>query len=279
MNHAKLTFIGGGNMAASLIGGMVHKGYAPELITVCDPVPEARARLSETYGVNTSADNRAAVGQADVVVLAVKPQVVNAVAGGLHGALGHDTLVISIVAGIPVSLLNKLMLGEGHALPVVRCMPNTPALLQAGATGLYATESVSAQQRQLADDILSAVGITAWVDSELKIDAVTAVSGSGPAYFFLAMEAMISAGSKLGLAPEVARDLTLQTALGAARMAQESEVDVAELRRRVTSPGGTTEAALNVFQAQGLMQVFENAMTEAFERAQAMGNEAIENQE
>ncbi|MEH6544082.1 MAG: pyrroline-5-carboxylate reductase [Porticoccaceae bacterium] len=279
MNHAKLVFIGGGNMAASLIGGLVHKGYAAERITACDPIPETRTRLSEQYGINTSADNRAAVGEAEVVVLAVKPQLINEVAGGLKGALNHRPLVISIVAGIPVAVLNGLMVSELTELPIVRCMPNTPALLQLGATGLYATKSVNAQQRQLAEEILAAVGITAWLDSERGIDAVTALSGSGPAYFFLVMEAMMAAGEKFGLAPEVARDLTLQTALGAAQMALESDVDVAELRRRVTSPGGTTEAALNNFQAQGLADIFENAMTAAFERAQAMGIEAAEAQE
>lgn len=275
-NHANLVFIGGGNMAASLIGGLVNKGYAPERITACDPVPETRTRLSEQYGINTSADNRAAVGEAEVVLLAIKPQLINEVAGGLKGALNHRPLVISIVAGIPVAVLNDLMVSEQTELPIVRCMPNTPALLQLGATGLYATESVNAQQRQLAEEILAAVGITAWLDSERGIDAVTALSGSGPAYFFLVMESMMEAGEKLGLTPGVARDLTLQTALGAARMALESDVDVAELRRRVTSPGGTTEAALNVFQAQGLTDIFENAMTVAFERAQAMGIEAAE---
>lgn len=271
-------------MAASLIGGLVHKGYAPECITACDPVEDTRKRLAADYGIDTSADNRAAVSKADVVILAVKPQVISAVASGLSAGLAHRPLVVSIVAGIPVAVLNHLMAGAGGdpalaELPIVRCMPNTPALLQAGATGLYATESVSAQQRQLAEDILAAVGATAWVDSELKIDVVTAVSGSGPAYFFLVMEAMITAGEKLGLEPEVAREMTLQTALGAARMALESDVDVAELRRRVTSPGGTTEAALSAFQAEGLEQIFEHAVTAAFERAQAMGREAFEKQE
>lgn len=280
-NHPKLAFIGGGNMAASLIGGLVAKGHEPECIVACDPIEETRRRLAADYGVNTSADNCGAASGADVVILAVKPQLINEVAGELDTALNHRPLVISIVAGIPVAVLNSLMVGtqasrKDEELPIVRCMPNTPALLQAGATGLYATGSVSAQQRQLAEDILAAVGVTAWVDSELQIDGVTAISGSGPAYFFLVMEAMIAAGEKLGLESGVARDITLQTAYGAARMALENEVDVAELRRRVTSPGGTTEAALAAFEAEGLVQIFEHAATAAFERAQAMGREAAE---
>ena len=278
MNHTKLVFIGGGNMAASLIGGLVGKGWDPEQITVCDPAAEARSKLAEQYGVKVSGDNQSSVSLADVIILAIKPQVVTEVLTGIATGLEHRPLIISIAAGIPVALLNHLMAGQAPELPIVRCMPNTPALLQEGATGLYATESVSSNQRQLAEDILAAVGTTAWVDEEILIDAVTAVSGSGPAYFFLAMEAMIKAGNKLGLAPKVARELTLQTALGAARMALESDVDVAELRRRVTSPGGTTEAALKAFEQQGLLHLFETAMTAAYERSREMGSEASKNQ-
>jgi len=265
-------------MAASLIGGLVGKGWDPEKITACDPAAEARSRLAERYGVKVSGDNQSSVSLADVIILAIKPQVVTEVLTGIATGLEHRPLIISIAAGIPVALLNHLMAGQAPELPIVRCMPNTPALLQEGATGLYATESVSSNQRQLAEDILAAVGTTAWVDEELLIDAVTAVSGSGPAYFFLAMEAMIKAGNKLGLAPKVARELTLQTALGAARMALESDVDVAELRRRVTSPGGTTEAALKAFEQQGLLHLFETAMTAAYERSREMGSEASKNQ-
>lgn len=279
-SRVKLVFIGGGNMAASLIGGLVAKGHAPENIVACDPVEDARKRLESEYGIQTSSDNFPAVKDADVVVLAVKPQVIGQVAKGFAGALKHRPLIISIVAGIPVSVLNGLLVGsatgdnETRAFPLVRCMPNTPALLQAGATGLFATTAVSEAQKKRAEVILAAVGTTAWVSKEEQIDAVTAVSGSGPAYFFLVMEAMMAAGEKLGLPIEVARDLTLQTAMGASRMALESDVDIAELRRRVTSPGGTTEAALAALESQGLEGVFENALRAAFDRAREMGEEA-----
>ena len=268
MQHSKLVFIGGGNMAASLIGGLIAQGYPAACITACDPVAEARARLATQFGVAATDDNRGAVAAAQVVVLAVKPQVMAAVVEQLAPAVGHGALVISIAAGVPVAALAG-RLGAGVA--IVRCMPNTPALVRTGATGLYAGAGVSAAQRRIATDILGAVGTTVWVSSEREIDAVTAVSGSGPAYFFLVMEAMIAAGVTLGLTPAVAGQLTLQTALGAARMALDSEVDLAELRRRVTSPGGTTAAALAVLDAGGLTALFVRALAAADARGREMG--------
>ena len=268
MQHSKLVFIGGGNMAASLIGGLIAQGYPATSITACDPVAEARTRLATQFGVATTDDNRTAVVAAGVVVLAVKPQVMAAVVEELAPALGHGALVISIAAGVPVAALAGLL---GAGVAIVRCMPNTPALVGAGVTGLYAGADVSAVQRRMAADILGAVGTTVWVASEREIDAVTAVSGSGPAYFFLVMEAMMAAGITLGLTPAVAGQLTLQTALGAARMALDSDVDVAELRRRVTSPGGTTAAALAVLDAGGLTALFARALAAADARGREMG--------
>lgn len=271
LSKATLTFIGGGNMASSLIGGLLEKGYPATAITVCDPIPAAREQLSARFGIHSTVDNLAAVQTAQVVVLAVKPQIMQSVARTLQPALTHNPLVISIAAGIDIETLQGWL---GPQVPIVRCMPNTPALVQTGATGLYATALVSAPQRQLADAILGAVGCVCWLQSEQEIDVVTALSGSGPAYFFLVMEAVTRAGIDLGLNPDVARQLTLQTALGSARMALASDVDSAELRRRVTSPGGTTERAIAHLQNGGLETLFADAITAAYRRAQEMAEEA-----
>lgn len=267
MSKPTLAFIGGGNMATSLVGGLIQKGYHADAIIVSDPLPENQQRLKADFGIRTTGDNHQAVADAAVVLIAVKPQIMKAVAETLAPALGHHPLVISIAAGIPISALQNWL---GEQTPIVRCMPNTPALLQAGAAGLFATTLVSAEQKQLAEDILSAVGIAKWLNSEADIDAVTAVSGSGPAYYFLMMEVMEKIGVELGLDAETARQLTLQTALGAAKMALDSDVDTAELRRRVTSPGGTTERAIQSFQANGFEGMFRRAMTDCVERAQEM---------
>lgn len=272
VQHGKLVFIGGGNMAASLIGGLIAQGYPASRITASDPVAEARSRLAAQFGVAVSADNRAAVADADILVLAVKPQVMAAVVAELAPAVPPGALVISIAAGVPVAALAQLL---GAHIAIVRCMPNTPALVRVGATGLYAGAGVSDAQRRVAADVLGAVGTAVWVQSERDIDAVTAVSGSGPAYFFRVMEAMIAAGVALGLEPEVAGQLTLQTALGAARMALDSDVDVAELRRRVTSPGGTTAAALAVLDEGGLTELFGRALAAADARGREMGETTL----
>lgn len=268
MHNGKLTFIGGGNMAASLIGGLIAQGYPAARITACDPSGEARQRLAAEFGIQTSDDNARAAAAAEILVLAVKPQVMADVARGLAPALAHRPLILSIAAGIPLAALSRWL---GGGAPLVRCMPNTPALVRTGITGLYADPGVDQAQRQVAERILGAAGATLWVAEEAALDAVTAVSGSGPAYFFLVMEVMMAAAERLGLQPEVARELTLQTALGAARMAMESDVDVAELRRRVTSPGGTTEAAIRVLEAGELGRLFAAAMSAARDRAAEMG--------
>jgi len=263
-----LTFIGAGNMAASLIGGLIAEGYPVDRITACDPIAEARARLNGTFGIATTDDNRTAARAAETLVLAVKPQVMATVARELAPALAHRPLVISIAAGIPLDALASWL---GSDIPLVRCMPNTPALVRTAATGLYAGPGVSHAQRVTAERILQAVGLAVWLEEESQIDAVTALSGSGPAYFFLVMEAMMAAGRELGLAPAIARELTVQTALGAARMAGDDALDVAELRRRVTSPGGTTEAAIGVLEAGGLAALFAAALRAAESRAREMG--------
>ena len=270
MSTATITFIGGGNMARSLIGGLVQKGFSPAAIRVSEPVPEARDTLAADFGVAVFSDNTAACAGADLVVLAVKPQVMQTVAAALAPALVHSPVVVSIAAGIPVTALQHWL---GATTPVIRCMPNTPALVHLGASGLFASAQVSDEQKALAEQLFSAVGLVVWLSAESEIDAVTALSGSGPAYFFLLMEAMQSAGEALGLSAETARQLTLQTALGAATMAAGSDVGPDELRRRVTSPAGTTEKAINTFLAGDLPALVDKAVRAASDRAREMADE------
>jgi pyrroline-5-carboxylate reductase len=266
-----LAFIGAGNMASALIGGLVKQGFTAQQITAADPYPAMLDKLKSVAPVSVTGDNIAAVSDADVVILAVKPQVMKQVLEPLAATLQQRRpLIISIAAGIEIASIERWL---GGALPIVRCMPNTPALVQLGATGLFANAAVSAAQRDLADSILKAVGVALWVDSEAQLDAVTAVSGSGPAYFFLVMEAMQAAGEQLGLSSETAKLLTLQTALGAARMALDADVDTAELRRRVTSPNGTTERAIASFERDDLRAIFARALTDCRDRSQELARE------
>lgn len=265
MKNVDIAFIGGGNMARSLIGGLIADGVKPARIWVADPNPASLSDHQNHFGVRTTADNSQAAGQAQVIVLAVKPQVAKAAAQSLAGVLRErPALVISVAAGIRITHLRD-WLGEETA--IVRCMPNTPALVGSGATALFANPHVTREQKDLAESILRAVGMTLWVDDEDLMDAVTALSGSGPAYFFLVMEAMEQAGVALGLPRQTARLLTLQTAFGAAKMALESTEDVAALRRRVTSPGGTTEQAIRVLEEHGLAAGFEQALRAARQRS------------
>ena len=263
MTAPRITFIGGGNMAASLIGGMRAQGIAADAIAVSDPNASQRENLHAQHGVRVFSDNAAAVEGADIVLLAVKPQMMEQVCRDLAPSLGQRPLIISIAAGITCANLQQ-WLGE---LPTVRCMPNTPALLRQGISGLYASTEVSEEQRAQASRVLESVGAVVWLDNEQQINAVTAVSGSGPAYFFLMIEAMTTAGKQLGLPREVAAQLTLQTALGAARMACESGVDAAELRRQVTSPNGTTAAAIAAFEDGGFRDLVATALKAASDRS------------
>lgn len=268
MRTQKIAFIGAGNMASSLIGGLVADGYDPAYITACDPDRTKLDQLQARYGIHGSDDNSEAIGQADVVVLAVKPQVLKEVADSVATAVqSRRPLVVSIAAGVREADLQRWLGGE---VALVRSMPNTPAMIQAGATVLHATAGVSKRQRDLAESVLRAVGLTLWVDDEMQLDAVTALSGSGPAYFFLIMEAMEEAGTGLGLSPDKARLLTLQTALGAARMAMESSDSPAVLRARVTSPGGTTERALDTLEKGGIRGLFSQALKDARDRSQEL---------
>ena len=266
MSIPRIAFIGGGNMAASLIGGLRAQGLPASAICASDPGADRRTELHDVHGIDTFADNAQAVAGADVVVLAVKPQVMQTVCRDLAPHLQASQLIVSIAAGITCASLQQ-WLGADTPRAIVRCMPNTPALLRQGVSGLFANAAVSDEQKRQAEQLLSAVGLALWLDREELIDAVTAVSGSGPAYFFLLIEAMTAAGEQLGLPRDTAAELTLHTALGAARMACESDVEAAELRRRVTSPNGTTEAAIKAFQAGGLEALVQQAMDAAARRS------------
>ena len=265
---ASIAFIGAGNMATSLIRGLLASGRQAGSLCASDPSPAQRDALADT-GVALYDDNNTAVANADVVVLAVKPQLAKQVLVDLS-ALTQTQLLVSIAAGIPIAALQKW---TSPRQPVVRVMPNTPALLGAGMSGLYAPDNVSPDQRDTAEAITAAVGDAVWVNTEAGIDAVTAVSGSGPAYFFYLMEQMIRAGEQLGLDSQTATTLTLQTARGAAMMALEGSDSPARLRHNVTSPGGTTEAALNSLDRDDVASALVRALGAAAARAAEMAEE------
>jgi pyrroline-5-carboxylate reductase len=267
---ARLAFIGAGNMASCIIGGLVKNNYPAANIIASDPSADTLNKLQKQFGIATSDTNINACQWAQIVVLATKPQLMKTVAAEIKPGLAHKPLIISIAAGINSRQLQQWL---GNEIAVIRTMPNTPALVQKGATGLYATAAVSKQQCTQAEVILNAIGYTAWVQDEPLIDAVTAVSGSGPAYFFLLMEAMINAGVKQGLTRATAEQLTVQTALGAAELVKASDTDVAELRRRVTSPGGTTEQAILHFQEAGFAEAVAGAMDACAERSRQLAEE------
>lgn len=271
MTYDKIAFIGGGNMARSLVGGLIAGGCPPARLRVADPQAEQLDYLRNKFGVHVTADNADAVAGAEIVVLAVKPQIMHVAATAIRAAVEtQGTLVISIAAGIDVPALQRWL---GADTAIVRCMPNTPALVRAGATALYANPRVTEAQREKAESILRAVGIVQWVEEESLMDAVTALSGSGPAYFFLLMEILENAGKGLGLPADTARLLTLQTAYGAAKMALESADSAATLRERVTSPGGTTQAALEVLEAGDLRDQFKQALKAARDRGRTLSRD------
>jgi len=271
MTQQQIGFIGGGNMASSLIGGLVSNGYPAEKITVSDLDAEKRTYLSDTFGVTVLEDSASVAALADILVLAVKPQVMQSVATSIRASVQKKKpVVVSIAAGIRVDALER-WLGEG--LAVVRCMPNTPALVKTGATGLYANAQVDDNQKDQVESLLRAVGVTVWVSSENDLDAVTALSGSGPAYFFMVMEALEEAAIAAGLDPKVTQLLTQETALGSAKMALESSESAGVLRQRVTSPGGTTEQAIGILEEKGLKDIFHQAVLAAKQRSVELSDE------
>lgn len=264
-----ITFIGGGNMAAALLGGLIGKGHAPGGMRVVEIQPEARARLSAQFGVACVDSAAAAMPLGEAVVLAVKPQQMRAAAQALQPRLGRE-LVISIAAGIRLADLARWL---GGYTTLVRCMPNTPALIGAGITGLYAYAGVGAGQRALAESILGAVGATLWVPEESLLDPVTAISGSGPAYVLYFIEALQQAAQEMGFSAADARTLAVETFLGSARLAAQSAESVALLRERVTSKGGTTERALASMNGDRVKDLIVRALHAANQRAHELGEQ------
>lgn len=258
-------------MASSLIGGLIAGGWPPGRIRVTDPDPDKRRALNQRYKIEAVTENVEAAIEADVVLLAVKPQVVSSVAREIgEGRQGRSPLIISIAAGVRETDIRRWLRYDAS---VVRAMPNTPSLVGSGVAGLFANEKVSDRQRDLAESVLRAVGMVLWVEREEQLDAVTAISGSGPAYFFLLMELMEESGTALGLPRETARLLALDTAFGASKMALESSDEPAVLRARVTSPGGTTEMAIRHMEEGGMRRLFADALEAARDRAVELGEQ------
>ncbi len=272
MNIQKIGFIGGGNMASSLLSGLIASGHSPQHLWVSDINPDTLKALAQNLNVNTSTSNDTVINEVDVVVLAVKPQTLSSVAKSAAALIQQKkSLVVSIAAGINQHSLSQWL---GADTAIVRCMPNTPALVLTGATALHANTKVTVEQRNLAENILRSVGIALWVKDESELDAVTAVSGSGPAYYFLLMEAMEKAALELGLSEVTARLLVQQTALGAAKIALESSESPEQLRKRVTSPGGTTQRAIETFEQGGFTELVSKALHAARDRSIEMSKQS-----
>lgn len=268
--HPLVGFIGAGNMARSLAGGLLKNGWQRDRVILSDPEPTQRQAIETVLGIKAFADNNEIAARADILVLAVKPQILADVTKALAAAAQKKKpLVVSIAAGVRVEEIDRWL---GGGFPIVRAMPNTAALIGSGASGLYANARTNEAMRNQAESILRAVGVAVWLEDEYLIDVVTALSGSGPAYFFLVMEALEQAAIESGLDPKQARLLTLETAFGAAKMALEGHEEPSQLRRRVTSPGGTTEQAVKVLEEGGLRRLFKNAVQAASERARAIAD-------
>ncbi len=266
-----ICFIGAGNMAKSLIGGLIASGYHKKNIIAADPSTEQCAALTQTLGIKCFQANQHAVELADIIVLAVKPQLLQSVCHEIQPYVQSSTqLIISVAAGVRLQHINTWL---GGKLSIVRAMPNTPSLVQTGATALFSNEHTSNEQKNQAEHILRAAGLTVWVEQESLLDVVTALSGSGPAYYFLFMEAMEQAAIKMGLPPKTAHLLTMQTALGSAKMVMESNQSCQALREHVTSPNGTTEQAIKHFEQANFHHIVEGAMAAAHKRAIEIGNE------
>lgn len=271
LNNKKISFIGGGNMAQALISGLIGCGIDASMITVADPSAETRNTLNAKglHTIDPTTDATAAIINADVIVLAVKPQVMQVVVNAFASVLDKQ-LVISVAAGLSTDLLSEMLGGYRN---IVRAMPNTPAMIQMGATGLYATSNINDEQKSLATAVMQASGLVIWVESEEAMHAVTAVSGSAPAYMFYFLESMIDSGVALGLDKEQASALAMQTMLGAATMAMGSMDSPSELRRKVTSPNGTTQAAVESMQGNEIGRQIGEAMQACYARSEALSIE------
>jgi len=268
--NTKIRFFGAGNMAGAMVKGLITRGFEAQNIALSDPNLSILEFLASQYPVITSTDNSALLEGFDVFILAVKPQTMMALLDEIAGRLPRNALVLSIAAGVTTSQISQKL---GRHTAIVRCMPNTPAIVHVGATGLFAGQTVNENHKQLAYKIMSAVGMSIWLSTEDQIDAVTALSGSGPAYFFLVMEKMIAAGIQMGLSADVAKQLCLQTALGSAQLAITSADPPSILRKNVTSPNGTTERAISVLEKNDLGAIFESALFAAQKRAQELSKE------
>ena len=269
-NKTVIGFIGAGNMAYALIKGLLNNGFDANQINISDPNEELLLNRESELKVTTYSDNTSLLSNSDIIFFAVKPQVLSSVCLELKGVVKSKHLFVSIVAGIRSSDINR-WLGGNFAL--IRTMPNTPALFQTGVTGLFANELVNNEQKSLVSSILSSVGECFWVDEEKLIDAITAISGSGPAYFFLLMQSMTQAGMALGLDEETANSLSIQTAYGASLMANKTGKDSRTLRTEVTSPNGTTQSAIESFQDQNFEGMVANATRAAYDRARELSND------
>lgn len=270
MQNTIISFIGGGNMATSLITGLIDSGFDKQKIWVSDPNSDKRERFKSELHIHVAESNAVAAEKGDVLVLAIKPQDIKNVARDIKEITDKKMpLIISVAGAITTVQLNRWF---GAELPIVRAMPNTPALLRAGATALYANGKVSEEQKNLAESILRAVGVIVWVAHEREMEIVSALSGSGPAYFFYIMEALQDAALELGLSKDAAKILTLQTALGASRMALESELPLDLLIKRVASPGGTTEKGLESLEKDGMINILKKALKATKERGEEISH-------
>lgn len=267
LKDKKVCFIGAGNMANAIVGGLVQQGFPAKNIIACAPSEEHLQQIQSAWGVLIEADNEVAARQSDIIVLSVKPQVLKTVCEQLSGSLSHQPLIISIAAGIEMASLER-WLGDG--LAIVRCMPNTPAQVLKGASGLIANTQVSAEQKAISGELFAGIGLVEWLADEAQMHAITALSGSGPAYIFMMIEAMEAAAIKQGIEATSARKLAAQTVLGAAQMVLDTGVAPGQLKRNVMSPGGTTERAIHVFEEQKLMAIVEQAMQAAADRSREL---------
>ncbi|KXS52063.1 pyrroline-5-carboxylate reductase [Marinobacter persicus] len=271
-----ISFIGAGNMASAIIGGMLDNGFQADKIWVSAPDDNHLQSIRKRFGISVTTDNRYCAQQADMVVLAVKPQVMAEVCQDIAPVVQNTRpLMVSIAAGLTADTLDEWL---GGGLPLVRVMPNTPSLVGKGAAGLYANSQVKDKQKKMVQAVFESIGSALWVEDENLLHAVTALSGSGPAYFFLMLEALESAATEAGIAPETARELAIQTMAGAAEMAGRSEHDPAQLKRNVMSPGGTTEQAIHTFEDGGLRELVKKAYGAAFKRSQEMSKELAKKQ-
>ena len=270
--HLNIAFIGAGNMAKSIVGGLIANAFPANKITLCAPNESTLAETAALFGNRWNTNNRTGTKDANIIVLAVKPVKITEVCREIAPTIDPNTLVLSVAAGVTCDAMEAAF---GRKQPIIRCMPNTPSLVSQGAAGLFANPTASPAQKRLAEEILESVGMSCWVNEESLINTVTAVSGSGPAYYFLVMEAMIDAAQAQGLDKDTATRLTLQTALGAAVLAKENNGEVTQLRQKVTSPNGTTEKAIESLEHDGLRELFATAMSKAEQRAEELASEFV----